>query len=223
MENAGRSLAEATLDLMPEAVGNRLVSVIVLCGPGNNGGDGLVAVRHLCLAGAAVCMVLAFDAEPKQAHNAANLQAAQLCCQSQLRLSEDAEGAVLRNLQEGPPGIVIDAILGTGITRTPSGLALQAIRLVNQLAAKGWMVVAADVPSGVDADTGKPAGPADTAVTANLTVTFATMKTGLAAGRCRQAGNVAVATIGLPGRAAEMVMDLARKTNLRHNEGRNEM
>ena len=217
MENAGRSLAEAVLDLMLGAVGNGPAPVIVMCGPGNNGGDGLVASRHLSLAAVSVSVVLAFDGKPKQPHNAANLQATQLCCQSLLRLAEDTGSAALANLQQGPPGIVVDAILGTGLTQPPSGLALQAIRLVNKLAAMGWMVVSADVPSGIDADTGRPIGPADTAVTADRTVTFATIKTGLAARRCPQAGDVAVATIGLPREALEMVLSLASPTDLGHN------
>jgi len=219
MENAGRSLAEAVLDLMLSAVGNRLVPVIVLCGPGNNGGDGLVAARHLSLAGLGVWVVLAFDGKPKLEHNAANLKAAGLCCRSLLRLGGRDEnecgggGEILGNLQEGPAGIVIDAILGTGISRPPSGLSLEAIVLANRLAGRGWMIVAADVPSGIDADSGRPVGPAETAVTADLTVTFAAMKIGLATGRCTQAGDVAVATIGLPRQAVEMIIEAGRQTN----------
>ncbi len=219
MENAGRSLAEAALDLMLSAVGNRLVPVIVLCGPGNNGGDGLVAARHLEVTGMGVWVVLAFDGEPKLEHNAANLKAVRLAGPNLLRLgSQDkagAEGAVPSSIWEGPPGIVIDAILGTGLSRPPSGLALEAIVLANRLAGRGWMIVAADVPSGIDADTGRPLGAAETAVTADLTVTFATMKTGLAAGRCVHAGDVAVATIGLPAQAVEMVLKAGRQADLK--------
>jgi NAD(P)H-hydrate epimerase len=64
--------------------------------------------------------------------------------------------------------------------------------------AAGWRVLAADVPSGVDADTGRPVGPSGYVVTADRTVCFGTLKVGLAGGRCELAGRVSVGDIGVP-------------------------
>jgi len=215
MENAGRSLADAAAEELA-AIGLERGPVVVVCGAGNNGGDGLVAARHLANRRVAVGVVLAFEGEPRGEANRGNLTAVRasgmltercaVAADAQ-RLS-DAGGMVARLASErgeaakGVPGsnrgIVIDAVLGTGISRGPEGAAAAGINLVQQMRAAGWRVLAADVPSGVNADTGRPVGPSGHVVTADRTVCFGTLKVGLAGGRCELAGRVSVGDIGVP-------------------------
>lgn len=215
MENAGRSLAEAAVEELA-AIGLEWGPVVVVCGAGNNGGDGLVAARHLGNRQVAVGVVLAFEGDPRGEANRNNLTAVReagmvaerctvaadiprLCGGGGLVMTVVGEGG--RGAKRSPGlnrGIVIDAVLGTGISRGPEGAAAAGIALVRELRAAGWRVLAADVPSGVDADTGRPVGPADHVVRADRTVCFGTLKVGLASGRCELAGRVSVGDIGVP-------------------------
>lgn len=161
MENAGRAVAREALRAAAEA-GAR--SVEVVCGPGNNGGDGFVAARHAAVAGLKVRIILACDAE---------------------RLSDDAGVNFRLALDMGLPvvpcetssvergAVAVDALLGTGAKGAPRGLIGQAVQA---LAVHEGPVVSVDVPSGVDADTGRVEGPA---VMADCTVTFGFPKPGL--------------------------------------------
>jgi NAD(P)H-hydrate epimerase len=164
MENAGRALAA-------EVRGRR---VLVVCGRGNNGGDGYVAARHLANRGCAVALLE--EGEP-QGEAAAMAFSARLLCR------ETAEG--------GPFECVVDALYGTGLNRPPEGRGAELIRRIN---AAGATVVAADVPSGLDADTGLPLGEA---VRAAVTVTMGLPKVGFARAAA-YVGRVVVADIGLP-------------------------
>jgi NAD(P)H-hydrate epimerase len=155
----------------------------VVCGKGNNGGDGLAAARHLHrwdrLAGVA-CTDLAGltgpAAEQARALTALGVQIA----------PSPAQGF-------GDAPLVLDAILGTGLSRAPEGLVAEWIEAV---AGSGRQVVSVDVPSGLDADTGAVPG---ACVTASLTVTLGLPKPGLLAGDGPgRAGEVWVADIGIP-------------------------
>jgi NAD(P)H-hydrate epimerase len=179
MECAGRlvaALAEAEL-----APGRR---VVVLAGPGNNGGDGLVAARHLQLRGVPVVVALAADPARVRGDAARNLERA-----------ERAGVAFSGPRWRAEPGdVIVDALFGTGLARPLEGEAAAAVRRI--LAARpACRVVAVDLPSGLDADTGQPLG---ACVQADLTVTLALPKLGLALEPGRSlAGRVVVGRIGI--------------------------
>ncbi len=195
MENAGRGVAES----MEKHLGNLAGSVqqgppgptqpLVVCGKGNNGGDGFVVVR----------LLLARDAKPDciLLGRASDLSGDALTNYKRLVDSGFAVREVT-SLKDTEPlfqgrKVVVDAVFGTGLTRAPSGLAAEAVTLINH---SGSYVVSIDLPSGLQSDTGVPYEPC---VRADLTVTMALPKLGLwlYPGRAL-AGTVEVADIGMP-------------------------
>jgi NAD(P)H-hydrate epimerase len=179
MECAGRlvaALAEAEL-----AAGGR---VHLLCGPGNNGGDGLVAARHLHLRGVPATVVLAADPARVRGDAARNLERAKRA------------GVVFAGprWRAEPGDVLVDALFGTGLARALEGEAAAAVKRL--LAARpACRVLAVDLPSGLDADTGQPLGPC---VHADVTVTLGLPKRGLAQEPGRSlAGRVVVGRIGI--------------------------
>ncbi|HEY8247469.1 MAG TPA: NAD(P)H-hydrate dehydratase [Hyphomicrobium sp.] len=176
MENAGRAVAHAALQMTTTSA-----RVAVLCGPGNNGGDGFVAARHLRDAGLGVQVALLGAADCLKGDAAAM---AQSWGRSIVPLTREAmDGAQL----------VIDALFGAGIARPISGEAADVIAALN---ASDVPVLAVDVPSGVDGTTGQAHGPV---IEAARTVTFFRRKPGhlLMPGRSL-CGEVTVADIGIP-------------------------
>lgn len=185
MENAARGLADATAARTP-ANG----SVLVFTGPGNNGGDGLAAARHLHNRGFKIEIRLLGDPDALPQDAATNLRIARAM---DLPILTDS-AALLR--PSAPPDAVIDALLGTGLSRPVAGSLLEAIRMINRLGDAGSTVIAADIPSGLDGDTGEPR---PDAVRAHATATFAARKTGLVAPGARDfVGQVEVVDIGVP-------------------------
>ena len=179
MENAGRAVAEAIARM-------QLPRIVVVAGPGNNGGDGFVAARHLVERGHRVRLCFVGD---------------------RAKLKGDAAQAAGRwsgPVEEGSPAslsncdAVVDALFGAGLDREVGGLPRAMIEAMN---AAGVPIVAVDLPSGVNGTTGAIMG---SAVTASLTVTFFRRKTGhlLLPGRL-QCRTVEVADIGIP----ESVLD----------------
>ncbi|NPV47882.1 MAG: NAD(P)H-hydrate dehydratase [Armatimonadetes bacterium] len=185
MENAGRAVAEAALRLLPESGGR----VLVLAGKGNNGGDGLVAARHLAGEGLEVAVMLFCAAEDLRGDAAINCQYAR---RVGLTVIEEPDDEVLLGALE-LADVVIDALLGTGVRGEVTGRLREVIELLEECAAP---VVAVDLPSGLDADTGAVLG---AAVEADVTVTFGFAKAGLVQypGRA-YCGELQVANIGLP-------------------------
>jgi len=177
MERAGLATADAVRARFPTPG-----SVVILVGSGNNGGDGMVVARHLREAGWLV-RVMAPGEAPATPDGAAMAAVARTL------------GIRIENLDSSapPPDLIVDAMLGTGAQGAPRGAIADAIAWAD---ASGAPVVACDVPTGVDADSGEVAGAALTAV---LTATYAGDKVGLAvrpgAGR---AGEVVVVDIGIP-------------------------
>lgn len=180
MENAGARIAESVLRAWTKR------PVVVLCGPGNNGGDGFVAARKLADAGWPVTTSLLGDRET-------------LSGDAKL-MAELYEGEMTDFAPDALSGaaLVIDAIFGTGLSRPVDGAAKDMIAAVN---AYGAPVVAVDIPSGVDADTGEIKG---AAIAAARTVTFFAKKPGhvLFPGRALS-GAVEVVDIGIEGAHAE--------------------
>jgi NAD(P)H-hydrate epimerase len=195
MENAGRACAHEALRLVPESDALRENPILVLCGPGNNGGDGLVIARTLFNLGRAVRAVFV----GRRARSSLgppdfrkNLRLWRGLGQS-LEIVEDAAGAAGLGPALARAALVVDALFGTGLERELDDPWRSLIRAVN---ACGRPVLAVDIPSGLDADTGAELG---AAVKATLTVTFVAHKQGFLRGRGPEhCGQVRMAEIGIP-------------------------
>jgi ADP-dependent NAD(P)H-hydrate dehydratase / NAD(P)H-hydrate epimerase len=188
MERAGEGLARAVRAHAGEAG----AEIVIVAGPGNNGGDGLVAARHLLQQGIPVFVILlAAPAKlsPDARANYDRLLAEKAPVQPVLEAFElEAQTERLARA-----ACIVDAIFGTGLLRDIAGLAAKAIDLIN---ASGRPVIAADVPSGLDANTGTPKG---TAVRADATATFGLPKRGLFVGAGpAHAGRIEMIDIGIP-------------------------
>ncbi len=180
MENAGQAIFDAIVARWSPC------AVLVLCGPGNNGGDGFVAARLLKAAGWTVDLALLGEVS---------------------RLTGDAAAHAKRWL--GPvltfdpimiddKTLIVDAIFGAGLSRPLDGRAAMMARAVNRAVGQGAAeVIAVDIPSGISGDTGAELG--DLSLNARLTVTFFRPKIGhlLQPGR-DAAGELVVADIGIP-------------------------
>lgn len=192
MENAGRACAEAALEMLGNRLGRR---VLVVCGKGNNGGDGFVVARHLANGGADVRIVtVAPVADMLDQENDASVNL-QIALKMDMPLRECGTPAQVRNAltEEGAWDLIVDAMLGTGISGEVREPYRTAIEAVNESACP---VLAVDLPSGLDCDTGQPLG---AAVRADRTVTFVARKAGFdAAGASDYTGKVAVAEISIP-------------------------
>lgn len=158
---------------------------LVFAGPGNNGGDAWVVARALAATGA----LIQFH-EPVQAKTSDAATERELALPTVASMPAPVDFA---------PRLVIDGLLGTGATGAPRGPIVEAIARIDRLRANGAVVVSLDIPSGVDASSGEARG---RCVTADLTLTFGTMKRGILAARDR-CGAVAVLDIGL-GAAADI-------------------
>lgn len=171
MERAGAGLAETVYRFAGP------LSALILCGPGNNGGDGYVAARHLSERG--VPVRVAALAEPKSA--AAQWARGQWSGEVET-LSQETRGAPL----------VIDALFGTGLTR---GLDDDVSLLLSELIREAIVGVACDLPSGVDADSGAPLNPVHDY---DLTVTFGALKPAhLLEPAMHKCGRLVLADIGI--------------------------
>ncbi len=180
MERAGSGLAEVCARASSGPI-------VVVCGGGNNGGDGLVAARLLREQGRELSVLLLGEPDQLRGDARTNLE----------RLAGAPPEPFESSRLEGA-ACIVDAILGTGFVGVPREPAAGAIRAINAAGAAGVVVVACDVPSGVDASTGEASGPA---VTAQRTVTFHAAKPGLwiSPGK-RHAGIVTIVDIGIPRR-----------------------
>ncbi|MEO0085698.1 MAG: NAD(P)H-hydrate dehydratase [candidate division WOR-3 bacterium] len=190
MENAGRAAADAIEHRFAPLCGRRF---LIVCGKGNNGGDGFVIARHLANRGALpLCLLLGRTSELKGDARAN----ADILLKSGLPLRDVASAEELGPLLSGAGlsgTVLVDAIFGTGFSGAPQGLAAAAIRLLND---SGLPTVSIDIPSGVNADSGAVAAEA---VNACLTVTMCLPKIGLYLypGRAHS-GCIEVADIGIP-------------------------
>jgi len=186
MENAGRHVADVVCEALAEDPGAK---VTIVCGKGNNGGDGFVAARHLLNHGADVHVVLIVDPTELQGDAAVNYRIARNIGVS---IDEHADESAVR-MRTSRADIVVDAVLGTGVSGEVHGVARAAVEAIND---SGAWVVSVDIPSGIHADTGAVLG---AAVAADVTVTFALPKLGLAqypgAEHC---GELRVVDIGMP-------------------------
>ncbi|MFI5349882.1 MAG: NAD(P)H-hydrate epimerase [Elusimicrobiota bacterium] len=192
MENAGRAVAAETVAFLKErGIEAAKARVVVVCGRGANGGDGLVAARYLKAAGASVLAVLC---PPKAGGEFPEL----------VRVNREAAlkaGVEIR--RAGPDAlltealakcdVVLDALLGTGSTGKPAGAVHHAVQ---EIARSKKPVVAVDIPTGLHPDTGYHSG---AYVTADLTLTLGLPKRGLLAPHAKQfVGTLKVLDVGYP-------------------------
>jgi len=185
MENAGKACADAISETFGPGAGKRL---LVVAGKGNNGGDGYVIARLLKQRGWEVRVLLLAHPSEVTGDAATNLALLDRGCLILPPAGAPLPFEVFRGVD-----LIVDALLGTGVKSEVTGAFRDAIEMIN---ASGLPVVAVDIPSGVDAGSGRVLG---AAVRADLTVSFALAKFGNVlypgAGLC---GRLVVADIGMP-------------------------
>jgi len=178
MERAGISMAQFTCEQWPR--GSRVGPVIVLVGPGHNGGGGICAAYHLVSMGVYVCLCLSVP-EERLSEAAAR------------QLSRFDEGGGVRieagDLSGFKPFLILDALIGYGLNGSPHGVTLDLIEWANTSEAP---ILSLDMPSGLDADTGLPS---DVCIHARQTLTLALPKYGLITGE--YVGELWLADIGI--------------------------
>jgi NAD(P)H-hydrate epimerase len=181
MENAGRALADVVVERISPAC-----PVVAVCGRGANGGDGFAAARLLADRGFEV-EVLPLDPRPDPSTAAGRKHEA-------ARAHEGVQ--FVGRLKRRPMALLIDAIFGTGLAREVKGRERELILELNALDPRWFPIVAADIPSGLDADTGRPWG---AAVKATATVAMGLPKIGFTRPGARDyVGELIVADIGFP-------------------------
>ncbi len=187
MEQAGRACAEEAESLLPEGKPGR---VAVICGKGNNGGDGLVAARHLHHAGHQVDIFILAHPDGLRGDALLNKHVLdKLNMPLEVRASDES----VRSMDLGRYDVLVDAIFGTGLSSDVRGVYATAIEVINDA---GVPVVAVDLPSGLSSDTGEVMG---CAVEATATVTFGAPKRGhLLYPGASLVGDLTVVDIGLP-------------------------
>lgn len=197
MECAGKAVCDA----LEEACGDlRRRRILVVCGVGNNGGDGLVAARHLLSRGRAPEVILMGDPGSLRGDARANWEIHDRLGIPTTVLATPAQRKAFPG-NAPQPDVVIDALFGTGLSRPLENEYGAVVEWINRVSARS-MVVSVDLPSGLSADTGSLIGPA---VRARLTVTFTALKPALVFPPAVElAGKVVVASIGSP---AELLED----------------
>ncbi len=197
MEQAGAAVAAAAHALAVDTDRWGHGPIVILCGPGNNGGDGLVAARRLAAAGAEVIVALiAPDARPSTPDAARNWD--RIVRDERITIVHAPVARDVQSLAHGieKASIIVDALLGTGVDGLLREPIRSAVELVNRARGSMVPVLAVDTPTAVDLTSGDPSDPA---VRADLTITFHRPKTGLLTRNGKAlAGRVLVAPIGIP-------------------------
>jgi hydroxyethylthiazole kinase-like uncharacterized protein yjeF len=184
MENAGRHVAQEAI-----ALSVRATKIAIFCGKGNNGGDGFVAARHMIAHGIKPDVFLAGRICDVRGEALINLR---ILLKLKQKITQVSDKNVSR-LRTNPYGLIIDALLGVGLSGEVRGVYKDLIGLINS---SGARILSVDIPSGLDATTGEVLG---CCVKADRTVTFVAKKRGMAfadgPGYC---GRAVVADLGLP-------------------------
>jgi NAD(P)H-hydrate epimerase len=186
MENAGRAVARAVDERFPHAR-----QIVVLCGKGNNGGDGFVVARYLGARAEVLLLARREDVSGDARHHLLSTE------RSGATVTEVKDAVAWATVGErlAQADLVVDALLGTGLKAQPSGLLGEAIEAVLRRADAGVPVVAVDLPSGLLSDSGEVPWPS---VRATVTVTFAAPKRGhVLPPACGRVGELLVADIGV--------------------------
>lgn len=210
METAGSRVVEAILERFGAVAGK---TFLVICGKGNNGGDGAVIARLLWMRGAKVNVCLYSKLEDSKGDPRANFEAVKELTNAgqgpdgrEIFFSDESKSYGPAWKTEAPfpypnaPDFIVDALFGTGLSRPAQGAFQQVIEQINRLrSAPGarTQVIAADIPSGLPSDGSHAIGPH---IKADLTVTFTAPKLGnVLPPNCYANGDLIVATIGTPG------------------------
>ncbi|MBC7773676.1 MAG: NAD(P)H-hydrate epimerase [Pyrinomonadaceae bacterium] len=226
MENAAIWLAAFAAAIIPETAAP---GALIIAGKGSNGGDGLAMARHLVNRGWNVGIVLAAAADAYTGDAAVNLR---ICQKSGFAIISAAQLGAAEAIKQGRAAVgtvslVVDALLGTGLSGPLRRDVGELIRGINQLGASGVPVLAVDIPSGLEADTGEPAlsaaepgsdAPAERlAVQADVTVTLVGIKPGfLELAAQKYIGELLVADIGVP---PSLIRRLGRPLNSMRRPG----
>ncbi|MFB0524843.1 MAG: NAD(P)H-hydrate epimerase, partial [Phycisphaerae bacterium] len=194
MENAGRSCAELIKDKL---AGVAEPVVCIFCGTGNNGGDGYVIARHLLNSGFKVIVVICGDRNKIKGDAKINLDILERLGQPIEQLNLD-DGDIPRRIKAFADGadMLVDGLFGTGLSGQLSDEYKQLIESIN---AQNCPILAVDIPSGLDCDSGQPLG---AAIRATYTVTFVAVKKGFIRHRrtsssAQYTGEIFVASIGV--------------------------
>jgi len=190
MENAGRSCAELITDKLK---GKAEPKVCIFCGTGNNGGDGYVIARHLLNSGFDVTVVMCGDRDKIKGDAKINLDILERMGRpiENLHLSE---GDVREQVEAFCSGadMLVDGLFGTGLSGQLRGRYIDLIEAMN---ACKCPIIAVDIPSGLDCDTGESLGGA---IRAAATVTFVALKKGFTSSAAhRYTGEIFIASIGI--------------------------
>jgi NAD(P)H-hydrate epimerase len=191
MENAGRSCAELVKEKLKHIPSPK---VCIFCGTGNNGGDGYVIARHLINSGFKVAVILCGDRDKVKGDAKINLDVLERLGQPIEQLSiKDSNIADRVKDCAGGADMVVDALFGTGLSGQLSNEYKILIESINAL---NCPILAVDIPSGLDCDTGEPLG---AAIRAKYTVTFVAVKKGftLSSSAAQWTGEVFIASIGV--------------------------
>jgi ADP-dependent NAD(P)H-hydrate dehydratase / NAD(P)H-hydrate epimerase len=210
MENAGRQTV-AAMEAVHSDLSERQVAV--LCGRGNNGGDGFVVARTLAQRGVAVSVFLLGRVADVRGDARTNLEILGRLGITVVEVA-DSQAWELHFSEVSDCTLIVDAIFGTGLNAPVSGLIESVVADVN---ASGIPIVAIDLPSGLSADSPEPIGPS---IEAGLTVTLAAPKLPLVLPPAEmRAGDIVIADIGIPGEVLESVegprVDLLTRGSMR--------
>ncbi len=198
MENAATGVVESLRQTFPDAR-----RVLILCGPGNNGGDGLAASRHLANGGLDVRVLVFGDHNRLSPDAETNYRLAAAFGVDLTLVSGDDLAPLEAALTAPRPDVIIDAMLGTGLDRPLGG---RLLAVAEHAAAAAIPVLAVDVPTGLN---GSSSGLPGSVLPADLTVTFAALKTcHVLPPACLQCGDVVIVEIGIPPAALEANCDL---------------
>ena len=190
MENAGRSCAELVKDKLKDVADPK---VCIFCGTGNNGGDGYVIARHLINGGFDVTVVICGDREKIKGDAKINLDVLERMGRPIERLNP-ADANLAGRVQHLTAGaqVLVDSLFGTGLR---GELSDEYRRLIENINACRRPILAVDIPSGLDCDSGRPLG---AVIKAAWTVTFVAVKKGFTfADAARYTGEIFVASIGV--------------------------
>lgn len=204
MENAGRGVVDVLLKVGPELGEEAARSVAILCGKGNNAGDGFVIARHLEIRGVRSRVVLLAPPAELRGDALANYQILLHTDVDVLDLSGESDVGRALSAKAGGAEWILDAMLGTGAQGEPREPFAAAIRWMNAQSARRMAV---DVPSGLDCDTGQPA---EATVRADHTCTFVAAKQGFSTATARDSlGELHVVSIGIP---PGLIRDIANRS-----------
>jgi len=199
MEKAGRGASRMLLDQFGDRV---KAGVGVICGKGNNGGDGFVIARCLAKKGIDVTVYLLAKTAALKGDAATNFERLVPLDIRVIEIQDEDTFSKIKSSLAGH-GLLVDAILGTGLTSDVSGLFKTVINFVNALNRDGIAVFAVDIPSGLNSDTGQPCG---TCVRAQGTATFAFAKIGhFTYPGAEYTGMLEVIDIGIPPSVVQVV------------------